>query len=366
MKIVFSKACFVMLATLTAAMMLSGCKKDKNDDNPTEDVDKTRLQTLIIECQALLDDATTVDYPQANITAFENAVYDAETVRDNQFATQQQVDLTYNNLTLAKNVFIESRYEDVPDSSVIAYFSFDELEDNTVASTGTSPVVGVLNPGPAEIFGEDTSLPMLVEGVNGGNALYFSQGNYVAVENYNPADFLMNNMSWSVWVKVDDASRTNNYVFSLNYWNNWKLNIENNGKPFFTVNTTSGIVDMDNEAVGTVVDDTWVHLAITMDLNTDTIVFYVNGVESKTWNSSTKENLTGSIAAPYQSPLDRQLPLLIGAATIYEEALTWTWDSWNSPESWDSMVGAIDNLAIYNSTLTAGQIARIYQQQMPQ
>mgnify|MGYP002553118435 CR=1 FL=1 len=298
--------------------------------------------------------------------AFTNAVNDAKAIRDNQNATQSQVDLMTNNLTLAKETFVGSKYESIPDSSVIAFFDFETINDNTVASTGTKPVVGVLQAGPAEIFGSDTELPSLVDGVGAGKAIYFSKGNYLAVEDYNPADFLMNNMSWSAWVKVDDASRANNYIVSLNYWNNWKLNVENNGKPFFTVKTTTATVDMDNESVGTVKDGVWVHLAVTMDLNAHTVVFYVNGIATKTWDSATKENLTGSIASAYVSPIGRQLPLLIGAATVYDEAATWEWDSWKTPDGWDSMRGAIDNLGIYNTTLTAGQVARLYQMQKPQ
>lgn len=367
MRTFFRKAGAAVLMLASAAMLFSACN-NKNDDGgtPPADVDKTKLEALIIECQALLSDATSADYPQANIDAFQNAVNDAKAVRDNLNATQQQVDLTVNNLTLAKNSFVASRYEDVPASNVIVYFDFEQITDNTISSVGTKPVVGVLTPGPAEIFGADAPLPTQVPGVAGGNAIHFADGNYLAVENYSPADFLMNNMSWSAWVKVDDASRANNYIVSLNYWNNWKWNVENNGKPFFTVKTTTATVDMDNEAVGTVKDGVWVHLAFTLDLNKHVAVFYVNGATSKTWDTATKETLTGSMAAPYQSPLERQLPLLIGAATVYDEAMTWDWDTWKTPDGWDSMRGAIDNLGIYNTTLTAGQVARLYQQQRPQ
>ena len=358
-----SATAFVLMLG-AAAMLFTACEK-KGGDNGNGDVDKTKLEALIIECDALFDGATTDEYPEANIEAFSNAVKDAKAIRDNLNATQSQVDLMANNLELAKNTFVGSRYESIPDSNIIAFFDFETINDNTIASTGTKPVVGVLQAGPAEIFGTDTGLPTLVDGVGEGNAVYFSKGNYLAVEDYNPADFLMNNMSWSVWVKVDDASRANNYIVSLNYWNNWKLNVENNGKPFFTVKTTTSTVDMDNEAVGSVKDGEWVHLAVTMDLNQHIVVFYVNGIATKTWDATSKENLTGSIATAYTSPLERQLPLLIGAATVYDEAATWTWDSWKTPDGWDSLRGAVDNLGIYNTTLTAGQVARLYQMQKP-
>lgn len=365
MKTFLKSASAFALLLGAAVLLLASCNKKSGNSGGGNDVDKTKLEAMIIECETLLEAATADEYPEANIEAFSNAVSDAKAVRDNQNATQSQVDLTTNNLKLAKDVFIGSKYESIPDSSVIAFFNFDEINDNTVVSTGTKPVVGVLTAGPTEIFGTDTGLPTLVDGVQ-GKAIYLSRGNYVAVENYNPADFLMNNMSWAAWVKVDDASRANNYIVSLNYWNNWKLNVENSGKPFFTVKTTTATVDMDNETVGTVKDGVWVHLAVTMDLNTHTVVFYVNGVATKTWDSATKENLTGSIAAAYTSTIGRQLPLLIGAATVYDEALTWEWDTWKMPDGWDSMRGAIDNLGIYNTTLTAGQVARLYQTQKPQ
>ena len=202
----FLKSASAFVLMLGAAVMLfTACDKKGGNSGGNGDVDKTKLEALIIECEALLDGATADDYPEANIEAFTNAVNDAKAIRDNQNATQSQVDLMTNNLTLAKETFVGSKYESIPDSSVIAFFDFETINDNTVASTGTKPVVGVLQAGPAEIFGSDTELPSLVDGVGAGKAIYFSKGNYLAVEDYNPADFLMNNMSWSAWVKVDDA-----------------------------------------------------------------------------------------------------------------------------------------------------------------
>lgn len=364
MKKLLKKASTLLLILGSAAMIFTACEKDKGG-KPPKDVDKTKLEVLIIECDALVADATTADYPQERIDAFKATLAGAKAVRDNALATQAQVDAMHNNLTLAKNTFVESRYQEIPASSIIAFFDFETITDGTIASTGTKPVVGVLTAGPEEIFGAETHLPTLVDGLN-GKSIRFEQGNYLAVENYNPTDFLMNNMTWSAWVKVDDASRPNNYIVSLNYWNNWKFNIESSGKPFFTIKTTTGAIDMDNEMVPTVESGTWIHLAVTMDLNTHAVVFYVNGKMSKTWNTANKENLTGSIAPAYQSPLDRQLPLLIGAATVYDEALTWDWDGWDTPEGWDSLRGEMDNLGIYNATLTPGQIAKLYQIEKPQ
>lgn len=353
---------FAIVLGLTILAM-TACKKD--DGKPPKEVSKATLEALIIDCESLAEGATVADYPLANINSFKEAIAAAKTVRDNANATQSQVDFMTNSLKLAQTTFKQSQYQDIPASDIISFFDFDTESTTEIAATGTKPVVAVLKAGPEAIFGSDTSIPTFITGVNAGKAVYLSKGNYLAIEKYNPQDFLKNNMSWSAWVKVDDASRPNNYIASLNYWNNWKLNVENSGKPFFTIKTTTNTIDMDNETVGSVKSGEWVHIAITMNLNSHIVAFYINGVEDKVWTTATKENLTGTIAAPYQSPLEIQLPLLIGAATTYDEALTWEWDSWKTPEGWDSMRGAIDNLGIYNTTLTAGQVARLYQDQKP-
>lgn len=67
----------------------------------------------------------------------------------------------------------------------------------------------------------------------------------------------------------------------MNYWENWKLNLQNEGKPFFTVATTVAGVDADNEHVESFPINTWTHLVVSMDLNAHTLSFYVNGELTK-------------------------------------------------------------------------------------
>lgn len=99
----FLKSASAFVLMLGAAVMLfTACDKKGGNSGGNGDVDKTKLEALIIECEALLDGATADDYPEANIEAFTNAVNDAKAIRDNQNATQSQVDLMTNNLTLAK------------------------------------------------------------------------------------------------------------------------------------------------------------------------------------------------------------------------------------------------------------------------
>ena len=128
----FLKSASAFVLMLGAAVMLfTACDKKGGNSGGNGDVDKTKLEALIIECEALLDGATADDYPEANIEAFTNAVNDAKAIRDNQNATQSQVDLMTNNLTLAKETFVGSKYESIPDSSVIAFFDFETINDQT-------------------------------------------------------------------------------------------------------------------------------------------------------------------------------------------------------------------------------------------
>ena len=71
----FLKSASAFVLMLGAAVMLfTACDKKGGNSGGNGDVDKTKLEALIIECEALLDGATADDYPEANIEAFTNAV----------------------------------------------------------------------------------------------------------------------------------------------------------------------------------------------------------------------------------------------------------------------------------------------------
>ncbi|MDD3743043.1 MAG: hypothetical protein PHX54_05415, partial [Lentimicrobiaceae bacterium] len=70
------KSLLLMLFVGTAVIM-SSCKDD-DDDNGIVEGDKTELNALIAEAQALINSATTADYPQSAIDAFKSTL---ETVK---------------------------------------------------------------------------------------------------------------------------------------------------------------------------------------------------------------------------------------------------------------------------------------------
>jgi len=271
-------------------------------------------------------------------------------------------------LRQAATIFAATAYDAIPASAILLSFDFNGADPASIQNQGTlSTLKATLMAGPSQIFGTSTALPTYVAGVKGGKAIHFTKGSHLEIANYNASSFLTNKMSIATWVKTD-ASYPNNYIISLNYWNNWKLNIQNDGKPFFTFASTAGIADADNESVNSVPAGTWTHVAVSLDLTAHTLSMYVNGELTKTWKAADKPALEATAMAPaWTSPTGSQVPICIGIATTYAEAAAaWTWSGWDSLDTfgtWNNMEGAIDNLAVYNIALTAGQVMKLYNDQ---
>lgn len=354
-----------VLIVTAISLTFSNCSK--SDDNGVTAADKTTLNAVIDSCLTIINGATATDYPQASITTFQTVLTAAQLLVPDNTVTQTQVDNTVMALQQAKAIFLASAYSAIPASSILLSFNFDDANPTEIPNAGTlSSLKATLMKGPSQIYGANTALPTYVAGVKGGKAIHFTQGSHLEIANYNASSFLTNTMSIAVWVKTD-ASYPSNYIISLNYWNNWKFQVQDGGKPFFTFATTAGIADADNESDNSVPPGTWTHLAVSLDLTAHTLSFYVNGELSKTWDSTGKPALDGTIAPAYASPTGSQIPLCIGTVTTYAEALAaWTWSGWDTPDpatGWNNMEGAIDNLAVYNIALTAGQVQKLYNDQ---
>lgn len=349
-----------MIASLAVVAMAS-CKDKGTNVVPA---DLTALTALIANVQDALDNATTADFPQAAITKLSTALNDAKAAVLAGGLTQTQADNLLANLQNALDTFNASKYADIPSSAVVISLDFDGEEAETIVTGGTRNLNAALTAGPAEIFGTDTGLPTYVDGVS-GKAIHFENGSHLQIAEYATADFLRNQMSIAAWVKPD-VLFASNIIMSLNYWENWKFQTQDGGKPFFTVKTTIDYANMDNEMDNSVTVDTWTHLVVVLDMNAHTCAFYVDGVLTKTWNAETNGNLAGSLAPEFEG-LSGRLPLMIGANTTYEGAVAnFGWEGWDIPSEWGCFYGAIDNLAYYNTALTTGQVAKLYNSQKPE
>jgi hypothetical protein len=353
MKTNLFKTAFIACVSLALfAGIFSSCKTTE-----VTTADTTTLTAVIDSCTTLLASTTVAtDYPAAAITAFQATLTAATTASANTAITQTAVDNLVVQLRAAKTTFLAAAYGAIPSTALIMGMTFDETVTSNQFSTEGKAWTAVLTKGPSEIFGTATNLPSFVTG-KVGKAIYFSNGSHLEISNYTATDLLSKTLSISVWVKPD-STRAGNYIMSYNYWNSWKFQLQEQNKPYFTVKTLdsdNGYVDADNEQPQSAPNKTWTHLVISLDLTNGFLTFYVNGAISKEWTKDTQPNLT-------RTPLTYAtvLPLMVGGCTTYAEANAWSWSWTHTPINWDSFIGAIDELKVYNIALTAGQVAKLY------
>lgn len=366
MKNILNKTIGLMLIVSISFATFS-CKDDKEEE-VKGNADRTELTALLAEAQQLLTDATDDDYPEVNIAIFSKLMSDVTVAANNENLTQNQVNSIIIHLNNGISTFKSSAFGSIPELALVMSLNFEEENPNQLITSGIRELIAELKSGPSEIFGSNTKKPTYVEGVGGGKAIHFENGSHLEIASYTPTDFLGNTMTISTWVKPE-VMKDANYVASMNYWENWKFEIQGGGKPFFTVKTTKGYVDADNEKDNSVSLGKWTHVVLTIDLLNGDLGMYVDGVLTIMWKKDgdkSKANLAGAMPPAYQSAIGKQLPFMIGAVTTYEEAnATWTWTGWDTPSSWSYFSGAMDNFSVYNIALTNGQVAKLYKDQRP-
>jgi hypothetical protein len=350
MKKDFLKSAFI--ACLSLAVCANVFMACETDETTTVAADTTALTALITECQTLLDSATTTDYPQASITAFQSTLDIVNSAILKTSITQTAVDNLVVQLTAAETTFLAAAYGAISSDALIFGLSFDEGTGTQLITSGDS-LTALLKAGPSEIFGTATNLPSFVTG-KVGKAMYFSNGSHLEISDYSASKLLSKTLSIAVWVKPD-STRSGNYILSYNYWESWKFQLQSANKPYFTVQTSAGYVDVDNESDFSVPNGSWTHLVISLDITNGLLDMYVNGVNTKEWTVTTQPNLTGTV-----NTYATTLPLLIGACTTYAEAETWSWTWAHTPDGWNSFIGSMDELKVYNIALSAGQVAKLY------
>lgn len=351
----------MMILMCIVALPMVSCG---DDDDDTPQVDKTVLNQLITQCETLATNATADKYPQTAIDAFKTVISTVKTASASTSITQTQVDNLIQQLTTARDIFLATAYEAIPVSALLIGLNFD-TEGDQLVTTGQRSLTANLVAGPSQIFGAAAAKPTYVTGVKGGKAMHFGFGGHLEITDYNQNDFMVNTMSIAVWVKPDSV-RANNYIASLNFWENWKFQLQDQSKPFFTLHTAAGFVDADNESDNSAPNGEWTHLVITMDLAASKLSFYVNGVLTKEWDNSTKTPLVAPLAPFYIPTSGTKLPFLISAANTYAGAVAagdWTWAF--NPQSWPHFVGSMDNFKLYTIALTEGQISGLYNIEKP-
>jgi chitodextrinase len=152
-----------------------------------------------------------------------------------------------------------------------------------------------------------------------------------AVRANNAAQLNTVNTTISFWVKVNKLPTTGEaFLLSHGGWQErWKISLPSHGKPVFTTNAVGGIKDMDTDSVSLPIG-AWRHLVMTHDGVNDKI--YVNGVLKNS------KAATGDMKSTTK-------PFGIGYDPI---------------DTTNYFNGALDDVSIYNTALTAAEITALY------
>lgn len=336
------------LALLAAAVLTLGLFASCSDKGGKESsTDTTALEALVNEAEGLLKSATTTLYPEDAISVFTKTVDAVKSSLAKGGLSASTVKNLTSQLNAAISTFKAAAYGSIPASSLTFELTFNEGQGTTLKTTGSNAWTATMVGGPKEIFGSVTPNPTFVNG-KVGKAMHFEKGSHLEIADYKPAALEGKELSISVWANPDKVY-ANNYIISYNYWNSWKFQIQDGSKPFLTLAGDS-CVDMDNETDNSAPANTWTHLVVSANLAKGTVDFYVNGQLTKAWT----EKVSGTIAAG-----DGKDPLFIAACYSIETALSF--DRFKPEvDGWGCFYGSLDELKVYNTALSAGQVAYLY------
>jgi len=348
MKSLFQIRTLLIMTIVSSAMIFGSCNKDPE----VIDGDHTALNALIAQADALAASATTAGYPQTAIDAFKATLASVKTANATVITDAEITALTVQ-LTEAMKTFNSQAFGFIDEDLYLnAGWHFDEGTGTTATAFSKVKHVATFFKGNTVIMGAEAALPTWGNGIKGGKAVYLTGGAHLEVP-FTTA-FLPVNLTISVWVKPD-VLRADNYIVSQNYWNGYKLQTQDGGKPFFTYKKVDGgIVDADNETDNSIKINVWNHIVVSVNATTKELKFYVNGTLTKTWTDSNK-----GIGPLLQSLTPAPQPFIIGGVATDAE-LAANFMEWTTSANLGYFKGAIDELKIYNIALADGQVSKLY------
>jgi hypothetical protein len=351
MKTKISLSFLAALFAIVASIFISSCKDDDGDSNS---VDTTVLADSIAAAEDLLEGATEGTSPgnyQVGSKATLQTTIDAVTaIMDDPSSTQANIDAAVVNLHNAMDTFRGSIVVPIAEENLIAYWAFDEGTGTTVADASPNGLDGTFVAGFNTIPGSGPLPQWTADRFgNAGKALQFDNGGHIEIP-YNSVLF-PSEISISLWAKVDHVF-ADNYMLSQNWWEGYKLQYQSANKVFFTYKSAEGsYFDRDWSVNG---QDTtaWHHVVVT--LKEGEMNFYADGEMVKSWT-----DVTGGL-----NPPANPVAFTIGQSFPNERPGIPPADD---PAQWAAgyFKGSLDDIAIYNVSLSDSQVQSIYDQQMP-
>ncbi|MEO7175102.1 MAG: LamG-like jellyroll fold domain-containing protein [Saprospiraceae bacterium] len=165
------------------------------------------------------------------------------------------------------------------------------------------------------------------------NAIHFAGADSLLVDNSTQLNTPTTTISF--WAKVDELPASGEvFLMSHGGWQErWKISLPAHGKVVFTTNHTNGISDMDAGGGNELVVGQWRHIVMTHDGAKD--IIYMNGVQVA------QKDVVGTLNST-------KYPLGIG----------------NNPiDAGNYFKGSLDEIQIYNTALTAANVADLYAEQ---
>lgn len=334
-----------LLAMVMLVVGIAFVQSCDEDDDPVTVV-KTELLEKIAEANNLI--ATTEEgtangqYSVGSQAVLQGVIDIAQAVYDSEIATQVEVDNSIVALDAAIMAYGEALVTPIAPESLIAHWGFDEGTGTTAADFSDNGFDGTF--GNEALFGDGVATWTTDRYGNAGRAIAFDLGAKVTVPYsaaVNPAQLTI-----ALWVNAAEI-RENNRFMGLHSWNGYKFQLQSSNKPFFTASAADGIYDKDSDPALDL--DKWYHIAVTF--GGGEMAFYVNGV-----NTITHTELTGDLV----NVSGHDLVFGVGSSKYAATDADYDTDK-IIPAAWGGYYhGSLDEIRMYNTVLSATQIASIY------
>lgn len=347
-----------LILSMAALLWLAACTST-SDPAP---VTKTDLIAAIaaanVQLTTTFEGVAAGNFIKGSQQPLADAVEIAQTIVDNTAATQTMV----NNGTVAMNAatatYLTMIVTPIDPTNLVGQWTFDQVAALTpgtvVKDYSGNNRDGTLKTGHTFWGGMNVTYSADRYGI-ANKALHFDGGSNVEIpynSNLNPPS-----ISISLWLKQDVQGTIypDQYMIAMNRWNGYKFQMQGTPRAFFTATYDSPpamnqcCYNFDNDV--TLPQGVWYHVVVTF--GNGNIVFYANGVMTKTWPNP------GTV-----SPLSNPVNLVFG------QDLPTTGYSLSSADpnylNWGGyFVGAMDEIRIYKSILSASQVTSIYDAEKP-
>ncbi len=357
-----------LLLNAAAILLLLGFAACSKKSDPVIPVVKTDLTAAItaanLQLTTTFEGVAGGNFLKGSQAALTTAVAAAQVVATDATATQ----ITVTNATVALNAAIAAYLTQIitpiDPTNLVGQWTFDQIPTAAVEAVvkdySGNGRDGRLKTGHTFNGGGNVTLVADRYGV-AGKALHFDKGSNVEIP-YNTA---LNppNISISLWAKADvnNPIVNNQYMVAMNRWNGYKFQFQDSPKAFFTATyddptanppaTKKCCYDRDN-ASPLVTQGQWWHIVLTFGGGHEK--FYLNGVMVKDWSDT--PGTISTLTTPINLVFGQDLP-----------TSTYTLDS-ASPyyvNYGGFYIGAMDEVRIYKSILTAAQVTSIYTVEKP-